>query len=340
MRRRSIVQLVVLGLLFGGAAAAVALLVPWLPPADAKQADRIQFVFWFTTAICVAIFGLVAAVIVYSVIHFRAAPDDDSDGAPIHGHTGLEIVWTAIPAALVTAISIVSAVVLAQNGNAGSDKLTVNVTGQQFAWSFQYPQYDNLTSATLHLARDRPTELLITAKDVIHSFWVPEFGQKQDAVPGAVNKLVITPTKNGTYPVICTELCGLGHAVMRSEAVVADRAAFDSWVKKQQQALKAGPGQAGLAAFTANGCGSCHTLAAAKATGKIGPDLDKLLADAKKAGKPLEDYVRESIVSPNDYIVPGFHANVMPETYAQQLPKDQLDSLVQFLVKSSQKGSK
>jgi cytochrome c oxidase subunit 2 len=127
---------------------------------------------------------------------------------------------------------------------------------------------------------------------------------------------------------------------MRSEAVVTDRAGFESWLKKQQQALKAGPGQAGLASFTANGCGSCHTLAAAKATGKIGPDLDKLPADAKKAGKPLEDYIRESIVKPNDYIVPGFHANVMPETYATQLPKDQLDSLVEFLAKSSQKGSK
>jgi cytochrome c oxidase subunit II len=338
VRRRSIVQLLVLGLLFGAAAGAVAVFIPWLPPSDAKEADRIHFVFWFTTVICVAIFALVAAVIVYSVLRFRAAPDDDSDGAPIHGNTGLEIAWTALPAALVTAISIVSAVVLAQNGKAGSDRLTVNVTAQQFAWSFQYPQYGNLTSGTLHLARDRPTELLITSKDVIHSFWVPQFSQKQDAVPGAFNKLVITPTKNGTFPVICTELCGLGHAVMRSEAVVADRAAFAGWVKQQQQAAKAGPGQAGLAVFNSNGCGSCHTLAAAKATGKVGPDLDKLPADAQKAGKPLEDYVRESIVSPNAYVVPGFHANVMPATYAQ-LPKDQLDSLVSFLVKSSQKGS-
>ena len=85
-------------------------------------------------------------------------------------------------------------------------------------------------------------------------------------------------------------------------------------------------------------CATCHTLAAAKSTGKVGPDLDKLPADAQKAGKPLEDYTRESIVSPNAYIVPGFNANVMPATFSS-LPKDQLDSLVSFLVKSSQKGS-
>ena len=115
MRRGSIVQLVVLGMLFGAGAAAVALLIPWLPDPASKQADRIDFVFWFVTAICIAIFALVAAVIVYAVFNFRARPDDDEDGPPTHGNTGLEIVWTAVPAALVPAISIVSAVVLTQN---------------------------------------------------------------------------------------------------------------------------------------------------------------------------------------------------------------------------------
>ena len=95
VRRGSIVQLVTLGVVIGAAATLVALLVPWLPPDASEERDRIDFVFWFTTAICIAIFALVAAVIVYSVIKFRAGPDDDSDGPPIHGHTGLEIVWTA-----------------------------------------------------------------------------------------------------------------------------------------------------------------------------------------------------------------------------------------------------
>src|SRR6266496_5759119 len=82
---------------------------------------------------------LVTSVIGYSVVKFRRAPDDDSDGPPIHGHTGLEIVWTLIPAILVTAISVVSAIVLAKNGDAGANPLRVDVTAQQFAWSFKYP---------------------------------------------------------------------------------------------------------------------------------------------------------------------------------------------------------
>ena len=336
MRKGSIVQLVAIGVVIGAAATLVALLIPWLPPNAAEERDGIDLVFWVTTAIAIAIFALVGAVILYSVVKFRARPDDDSDGAPIHGHTGLEIVWTAVPAILVTAISVLSGVVLVENDHAASNALNVNVTARQFAWTFSYPTRGNLTSAQLRLPVGRSVVLHLQALDVIHSFWVPEFGQKQDAVPGQDTSLVITPTKVGTYPVICTELCGLGHALMRTSAIVMQPAAFDAWAKQQRQALKGPPGNAGKAVFSANGCSSCHTLKAAGATGKVGPDLDKLPTDAKQAGKPLEDFIKESIVDPNAYVQPGFPKGVMPPFAT--LPADQLDALVQFLVQSSKGG--
>ena len=129
----------------------VAVPIQWLPTSASEEMDRIAFVYWFATVICIAIFALVAAVIVYSVRTFRAQPDDDSDGPPIHGHTGLEIVWTVIPAVLVTAIAIVSAIVLARNGEAGTNPLQVNVFAQQFAWRFEYPQHANPRSGELVL---------------------------------------------------------------------------------------------------------------------------------------------------------------------------------------------
>jgi cytochrome c oxidase subunit II len=337
VRRGSILQLVGLGVVFGGAATAVALLIPWLPPAASKQRDRIDLLFWVTTAIAIGVFALVAAVITYSVIKFRVRPDDDSDGPPIHGHTGVEIVWTAVPAILVTVISVVSSVVLVQNDDAGKNPLKVDVTARQFAWTFSYPGEGDLTSAQLRLPAGRTVELHLRALDVIHSFWVPEFGQKQDAVPGQDTKLVITPTKLGTYPVICTELCGLGHALMRTSAIVMKPPAYRSWVREQKQALKAPPGQAGQAVFTSNGCASCHTLKAAGATGTTGPDLDKLPAYAKQAGKPLDDFVKESIVDPGAYVQPGFPKNVMPPF--STLPADQLDALVTYLIDSSKGGT-
>jgi cytochrome c oxidase subunit 2 len=344
VRRGSVVQLVLLGTLFGGGAAAVALLIPWMPDPASKQADRIDFVFWFVTVISIAIFALVAAVIVYALLKFRAPPDDDTDGPPVHGHTGLEIVWTAVPAALVTAIAIVSAIVLAENGRFPSasasgqrdpaKSLVVDVTAQQFAWLFTYPGFGKATSSTLRLPLRTPVQLRLRAKDVIHSFWVPEFGQKQDAVPGLTTKLVITPTRLGTFPVICTELCGLGHALMRSEAIVMTTQKFSAWAKQQQGGATAATGPSAKQLFVSNGCDACHTFKPANATGKVGPDLDKLPEEARRAGQPLEQFIRESIVDPNAYVEPGYPKGVMPATFSS-LPKQQLGALVQFLAKGS-----
>jgi len=337
MRRGSILALLGIGTIAGGIAAAVAVLLPWLPGVASKERARIDFEVWFTIWICVVIFAIVIAVLLYSVWRFRAAPDDDSDGPPIHGHTGLEIAWTLIPTVLVTAIGISSAIVLAQNDALGSNVLRVNVTAQQFAWSFQYPDAENLTSGTLRLPVNRSVLLTFQAKDVIHSFWVPEFGQKQDTVPGMKTTLHITPDKVGTYTVICTELCGLGHAIMRTQAIVMPEAAFDKWLKGNTQATTStNPSVSGAAVFKNNPCGSCHTLKAAGATAKVGPDLDKLPEYAQKAGKPLADFIHESIVDPNAYVEKGYQANLMPPFAS--LPKDQLDALVQYLIDSSKKG--
>src|SRR4029078_508707 len=159
-----------------------------MPDAASKEAGRIWFTYWFATWICLGIFAIVAAVLVYALLKFRVKEGDLSDGPPVHGHTTLEIAWTAVPFVLVTAISIVSAIVLAQNSHAGSEPLVVKVTGQQFAWAFEYP--NGKTSGQLRLPKDRHVKLRITSNDVIHSFWVPQFGQKQDAVPGQVISLV------------------------------------------------------------------------------------------------------------------------------------------------------
>jgi len=327
-----LVRLVAVGLAVAAVTLAVALFVPWLPTPASKQADRIDFVFWFVTGICIAIFALVVAVILYSVVRFRARPDDDSDGAPIHGNTTLEIAWTAVPAVLVTAIAIVSAVALAENDHLPKHHLRVNVLAQQFAWSFTYPKYQGLTISQLRLPLGEAVQLKMHSKDVIHSFWVPQFGQKQDLVPGITTQIVITPKRLGTYPVVCTELCGEGHALMRTEAIVMRPKAFTAWVKSEQQAIaKASQvGGPGLAAFNSNGCSGCHTFKPAGSKATTGPDLDNLPAYARRAGKPLALFVRESIIDPNAYIEKGYQPNIMPSTF-KSLPKQQLDALVRFL---------
>ncbi len=315
-------MLVLIGAIVGAITAAVAAFVPWLPEQASVQRERIDFLFWLTTWIAVGIWALVAAVILYAVFKFRARPDDDSDGPPIHGHTGLEIVWTAVPTVLVVVIGVASAVVLWRNDRAAADALVVRVTGQQFAWTFEYP--DGTTSGTLGLPVGRDVVLDLGAREVIHSFWVAEFGQKQDAVPGIRTRVVITPTRRGTFPVICTELCGLGHAAMRARAVVVSSEGFEQWVAEQRRAAEAGAAVQGKQLFTQQ-CGSCHALADAGTTGETGPNLDNVLR-----GKNAE-YVREQIVNPDSIITPGFQP-VMPKDFGERLSDPQINSLVEYLV--------
>jgi cytochrome c oxidase subunit 2 len=235
VRRGAIVRVVTIGLIAAAVAIAVALLIPWLPAQESKEGGRIDFVFWFVIGVCILVFAVVAAVILYSVVKFRVRPDDDSDGPPIHGHTGLEIAWTAIPTVLVTVIAIISTVALAENGKLKADRLEVDVTAQQFAWHFKYPQYGGIKSNELRLVEGRQVELNLRSLDVVHSFWVPEFLQKQDAVAGIVTHLPITPTKVGRRTVVCAELCGLGHALMRAPVLVMRQDDFDRWARSQRQ---------------------------------------------------------------------------------------------------------
>ena len=231
--RKGTVQLVAIAVVIGVLVTLVAVLFQWLPTSASEEFDRIQDIYWFATIISIGIFSLVAAVVVYSVWKWRVPVDDDADGPPIHGHTGLEIVWTAVPAILVIAIGIASAVVLSENGQAGERPLEVEAVGQQFTWKFVYADYDDVTSGELVLPVGREARFTMRSVDVIHSFWVPNFGQKQDAVPGIETTILVTPKRTGEFAVICAELCGLGHATMRAKARVVTQSEFDAWVKEE-----------------------------------------------------------------------------------------------------------
>ena len=232
--RKGIVQLVAIGVVIGVLVTLVAVLFQWLPTSASEEFDRIQDIYWFATVISIGIFSLVSAVVVYSVWKWRVPLDDDADGPPIHGHTGLEIAWTAVPAVLVIAIGIVSAIVLARNGEAGTRPLEVQAIGQQFTWKFVYSDYDDFQSGELVLPIGRETRFTMTSVDVVHSFWVPNFGQKMDAVPGIETTILVTPTRTGDFEVVCAELCGLGHAAMRAKARVVTLVEFDEWVEEQR----------------------------------------------------------------------------------------------------------
>jgi cytochrome c oxidase subunit 2 len=340
---------------------AIALNIHWFPPAADTASHKIDTLYDVLLICSVPVFVLVMTVAIYSVVKFRARPGDMRDGAPIHGNTRLEIIWVTIPFLMVTGLAIYGWVVLNDVEAKKPNERIINVVGQQFTWHFQYAKNgatadpgpcggtgpNQVTVNQLVLQKDEPVYFKICSKDVIHSFWVPEFRLKQDAVPGLKTHMRLTPNKLGNYTVVCTELCGLGHSTMRSPVHVVNPQQFATWFRQQVRPTAAGTpsgggGGGGAAAtaqgkqlFQANGCGGCHTLADAGANGTVGPNLNKIDADAAKYGKQLgqspQQYIFNSIKTPTAFTVPGFPKGVMPSTFGQQLSPQQITALVKYL---------
>ena len=233
LRRRPMLGLVLVSLVATIVGIALVLVIDWFPVQASTAADDIDLLYDVLLVASVPIFVLVMAVVIYSVLAFRVEPGDLSDGEPIHGNTKLEIVWVTIPFIMVSLLAVYGWVVLDDIEASEPDALIVEVTGQQFAWSYRYPE-QGFSSDTLVLAKDRPVEFDINSGDVLHDFWVPEFRLKTDAVPGLTTKFRTTPDKTGTFNVVCAELCGIGHSTMRNTVRVLPAEEFDSWVAEQQ----------------------------------------------------------------------------------------------------------
>lgn len=331
--------MVIAGVIASAIGIALGLSIHWWPQHASKQADQINTLYDVLIVASVPIFVLVVTVVVTAVVRFRMRPgQEDQDGPPIHGNTRLEVVWTALPAALILGLSAYAYVVLTNTERAPAAparELKVGVVAQQFAWRFDYPRQltggKQVTTTELFLPIDRSVEFDIRTLDVIHSFWVPNLSQKIDAVPGLVTHYRVTPTRLGRYPVVCAELCGLGHSVMRSTVTVLTAPQFAAWVKRQTKPaapVNASPQQlaaAGKQVFTGTaGCGACHTLADAGTTGRIGPNLQAI----KGASSAL---IRQDIVDPNKRITKGYGPNIMPQNFGQTLSQSDLKALVAYL---------
>src|SRR3954465_13990842 len=212
----------------------LALQIDWFPTRGSTAAGKIDPLYDWLLVASVPMFVLVMSVAIYSVVRFRVRPGGPTGAAaPIHGNTRLEIIWVTIPFLIVTALAVYAAVVLAQIEKKQPNELQVRAIAQQFTWHFEYtqPGGKKFTTNVLYVPNNRPVYMKITAKDVLHSFWVPAFRVKMDAVPGQTDYVRFTPDKIGNYEVVCAELCGMGHATMRVRAAVVSPQRYQQWVK-------------------------------------------------------------------------------------------------------------
>jgi cytochrome c oxidase subunit 2 len=205
----------------------------------------------------------------------------------------------------------------------------IEVIGEQWWWRVRYEVDGGWVELAneLRLPVDEPVELILRSPDVIHSFWVPALGGKVDMIPGRTTRLVLEPTRTGTFWGVCAEYCGTSHAFMRFPVVVSDAAAFDAWLAGQRAPATA-VDVAGRERFEANGCGACHTIRGTRADGVIGPDLTHV-GSRLTLGAGIDATTPDALVrwiTETDQLKPDVHMPAFP-----MLEQAELEALALFL---------
>jgi cytochrome c oxidase subunit II len=293
-----------------------------LPVAASAQAADIDVMFRAHFIIIAFLFSLISVFVLYSVFVFRRRDGDEGEGVHFHGNAALEIVWTVVPLIVVIAFGVWGAIVLSDITEAQADEMVVTVTGRQWSWAFEYPDYPDVGAVSeLVLPVNQPVVLEMNSLDVLHSFWVPEFRVKQDLVPGQATYLRITPTEEGTYKVRCAEICGFGHHSMLADVRVLGQNEFDAWVSERTVSLDAlEPAERGEIWYAEFGCIGCHTVDGRNLVGPTWQGLfghEVVLSDGSVVVAD-EAYLRQSILEPGAKVVQGFAPNIMPPNYESQ----------------------
>lgn len=287
--------------------------------------------------VCGAIFAIVTALIIYSLVRFRARPGDDGREPPqVYGSARVELAWTIIPVIIVIVLGLATArtILAVQKEEPPAGSLVVTAIGHQWWWEFHYPQYGFTTANELHIpvsdpGAPRPTFFNLQSQDVIHSFWMPQLAGKMDLIPNRENHLWVEPREPGLYVGQCAEYCGTQHANMLLRVVVQPRREFEAWARAQQQpAAENASAREGREIFERTACINCHVVRGTAANGRFGPDLTHLMSRATLgAGVAANDrdHLRDWIAHP-DPMKPGV---LMP---AMQLEAKQIERVVDYLV--------
>ena len=282
------------------------------------------------------IFVVVATLLVYAIVRFRATPENaDREPAQVYGSTQIELAWTIVPILIVLVLFAATARVIhaIQDAPQPATAVEVTVIGHQFWWEYRYPALGVVTANELHVpvsppSRPRPTFLKLLSADTDHSFWIPRLAGKIDLIPNRVNQLWFDPQRPGVYLGQCAQYCGTQHAKMLLRVSVDTTDEFDAWIRAQRApAIEDESASAGRRIFEATACINCHTVRGTVANGRFGPDLTHLMSRATIASGAAEntpENLRAWLTNP-DAIKPG---SLMP---AMNLSDAEIDALVRYM---------
>lgn len=316
---------------------------PWeLLPTASNHAASLDGLYVFLTVVCGISFVLVIGAMVYFMWKYKKRSDQDKTSPLTHNGT-LEFAWSAIPAVFLMLFFIWGELDFVRLSAPPADAIEIRVTGQKWYWTIEYPGrpvaatttvLDGEIAPLLIVPKDRPVRLTMTSKDVLHSFYIPAFRVKKDVVPGRYTTLWFTAIEEGVFPVFCTEYCGDEHSSMLAVVKVVAPEQYDAEVRAATT-LEQGEGetleQFGEKVYKSFACNSCHNT---DASVKVGPGFGGLFGKSETMtdGSTLtvdENYIRESIYTPNAQIVAGFTPQ-MP-SFAGQINDDQMNALIAYI---------
>jgi cytochrome c oxidase subunit 2 len=304
-------------------------------PAGPVGREQLKLIY-LSSGIMTLVVLVVTVLYIYVVIRYRERPGKNDDTVPeqVKGNKKLEVLWTVVPVILLVILAvptIASTFNLDEKPDPG-DSIRVNVTGYQYWWGFEYPEFRVNTANEVHIPTGRKIEFIMKSHDVIHAFWVPSLGGKQDLNPERNTRLILQADKPGIYEGRCTELCGAGHALMNFRVIAHPPEAFDDWIASQQNLdsnPKSAVGREGQRLVGQN-CIGCHAVenAGYRVQGKTGPTLNAFSERTRIAG--VVENNRENLTTwmkePQN-LKPG---NRMPGF--DHLTDEQIDAIVQYLL--------
>lgn len=304
----------------------------WMPNAASTFADSLDglfsFLVWTSGIVTV---GVVAAMIVF-VMKYKATSREANEPAlsQMDHSNALEVIWSTIPLVLVVIVFVLGFQQFINLRTSPRDAYEVHATGQRWKWGFEYPE--GLQHPELHVPVGKNVRIMIQSVDVLHSLSIPEFRVKMDAVPGRYTELWFQAIQEGTFPIYCAEYCGTAHSDMLSQVVVHSPEGFKQWVADEIRKIESMPlVDLGKLTYGQSGCATCHSLDGSK---KVGPSFLDLFGRSEAftdgtSGLVDENYLRESILSPQAKIVNGFPPS-MP-TFKGQLSDRRISGLVEYI---------
>jgi cytochrome c oxidase subunit II len=297
------------------------------------HAEAISHLFVTTLWICAVIFAVVAGLVGYSLVRYRWR-EGDRDPAQLAGNKTIEIVWTVIPFGIVLLLFGLTLQAMERSDPPVTGDPDLIVVGHQWWWEIRDPKHGFVTANEIHIPVGRPLSVQLDATDVLHEFWVPQLTRKMTTVPGARNHVWLEAERPGTYQGVCSEFCGTQHAWMRFLVIAEPPAAYDAWVRTQQQPAATASAR-GRELFNQMTCVNCHairnqagaSLAALMAQPNSGPDLTHL-AGRRQLGSGIVTNTPENLrrwLADPQQVKPGAK---MPNF---KLTREQIDALVAYL---------